>query len=163
MDWQRIIDLLQNPLVRQFIEEVGEILKPRYEDVWLIVTVILCLSPILPIPGIATSYIMVKYYNGGVSIKNKKDRTSLKIKTRELRLKMIDTFSLDELRMLCADLNENYNVIIGENPKTYHFEVVNYFLSRNRIIDLIEYCHKERPHVEWSAFIDYGSIDNDKQ
>ncbi len=69
--------------------------------------------------------------------------------TRPLRETIDQCFNTEELRTLCSDLKVEYDNLPGEGKSSKARELVGYFLRRNRILDLLQVCEKERPNVSW--------------
>ena len=66
-----------------------------------------------------------------------------------MRIRMQDAFNLDELKTLCEDLTVNYENLGGEGLNAKVREIVGYFRRNGRLIDLVDYCRRQRPSVEW--------------
>ena len=66
-----------------------------------------------------------------------------------MRVRMQDAFNLEELKTLCEDLTVNYENLGGEGLNAKVREIVGYFRRNGRLIDLVDYCRRQRPTVEW--------------
>jgi hypothetical protein len=66
-----------------------------------------------------------------------------------MRVRMQDAFNIDELKTLCEDLTVNYENLAGEGLNAKVREIVTYFRRNGRLIDLVDYCRRQRPNVEW--------------
>lgn len=73
--------------------------------------------------------------------------------TEESRRKLLDLinrhFSSDELRVLCFELNIDYEDLPELSKSGKVRELVLYMERRNRISDLLEACKTNRPMVSW--------------
>ncbi len=60
-----------------------------------------------------------------------------------------------DLRIFCADLNEDYNAIVGEGKTVREaaLALVKYFENRGRTGELVERVKREFPSAEWAAVI----------
>lgn len=66
-----------------------------------------------------------------------------------MRVRMQDAFNLEELKTLCEDLTVNFENLAGEGLNAKVREIVAYFRRNGRLIDLVDYCRRQRPIVEW--------------
>jgi hypothetical protein len=66
-----------------------------------------------------------------------------------MRVRMQDAFNLEELKTLCEDLTVNYENLAGEGLNAKVREIVGYFRRSGRLVDLVDYCRRYRPTVEW--------------
>ena len=66
-----------------------------------------------------------------------------------MRVRIQDAFNLDELKTLCEDLTVNYENLAGEGLNAKVREIVGYFRRNGRLVDLVDYCRRYRPSVEW--------------
>lgn len=63
---------------------------------------------------------------------------------------MRGSFSLEEIRGLCASLGVDYEELGGENIRSAKVrELVDYMVRRNRFPDLLEMLTRERPSTPW--------------
>ncbi len=62
---------------------------------------------------------------------------------------MQDAFNLEELKTLCQDLEVIYENLPGEGLNAKAREIVAYFKRNGRLIDLVDYCRRNRPDVDW--------------
>jgi hypothetical protein len=60
-------------------------------------------------------------------------------------------FDLEEIKMLCFELNLDYEDLTGDNKAGKTMSLVLYFNRRNNLFDLIQKLRKERPRVDWDA------------
>jgi hypothetical protein len=67
----------------------------------------------------------------------------------DLRQKLADHFSQDELRILCFDLDVDYEELKGEGKTNKAMELVAYLKRRGRIGELVTTCSELRPNVTW--------------
>lgn len=58
-------------------------------------------------------------------------------------------FSPDELRQLCFALNVEYDDLPGETHTAKTRELVKYMVRRNRFVDLLQECQKQRLFIGW--------------
>lgn len=66
-----------------------------------------------------------------------------------LRHGLVEHFDLSEFRVLCADLNINYDVLDGEGLDDKAVDLVDYMDRRGRIAELVAACRKNRPNAAW--------------
>ncbi len=66
-----------------------------------------------------------------------------------LRHGLVEHFDLSEFRVLCADLDVNYDVLDGEGLDDKAVDLVDYMDRRGRIEDLVAACRKNRPNASW--------------
>ena len=72
----------------------------------------------------------------------------------QLRKQMIEYFNLDDLQNLCWDLGIAYEEFGGGGMSAKVRELLGYCVRNGRIPDLLDYCRRERGHIDWP------SIDN---
>lgn len=60
-------------------------------------------------------------------------------------------FDLEEIKVLCFDLNVDYEELKGENKAGKTMSLVLYFNRRSKLFSLIQKCKEERPLVNWDA------------
>lgn len=78
------------------------------------------------------------------------EETALTISFFEgMRVQMQDAFNLEDLKTLCQDLNISYENLGGEGLNAKVREIVGDFKRNGRLIDLVDYCRRNRPKVEW--------------
>ena len=74
---------------------------------------------------------------------------------RELRGKMVISFSEDELEELCLALDIEVEIHIKKSDREtrgdFALAIIRLLKRYNRLPSLIEYCHQERPHIDWRA------------
>jgi hypothetical protein len=58
-------------------------------------------------------------------------------------------FSLNDIVGVCWDLGIDYDEIIGTNKETKIKNLIDYFVRRNRLQELISYCVAIRPNATW--------------
>lgn len=79
----------------------------------------------------------------------------------QLRQLLTTHFDLEELRMLCFDLDVDYDDLRGEGKTNKARELVAYLGRRGRIAELVFVCSQLRPNVSWpdmsSAISDISS------
>lgn len=66
-----------------------------------------------------------------------------------MRVLMQTAFNLEEVKTLCQDLNVNYDNISGEGLNAKAREIVADFKRNGRLVDLVDYCRRNRPAVDW--------------
>ena len=72
----------------------------------------------------------------------------------QLRQKLDDHFSLDELRTLCFDIGVDYEVLVGSSGKSeLTRSLIAYLARRGTLHELIQICQKLRPRVAWAEYI----------
>ena len=69
---------------------------------------------------------------------------------RALRLGMSDTFSTDELKVVCFDLGIKYDSLPGEGLETKVVELIGYAQRRGRLQDVVAYVQQARPNLKLS-------------
>src|SRR5215210_9147157 len=68
----------------------------------------------------------------------------------EMRVRMQNAFSLNDLKTLCHDLNVSYeNIPGGEILSAKAREIIADFKRNGRLADLVDYCRRNSPRVEW--------------
>ncbi len=70
---------------------------------------------------------------------------------RRLRYGLVEHFDLSEFRMLCADLNVNYDVLDGEGLDDKAVDLVDTMDRHGRIAELVAACRQSRPNASWSG------------
>jgi hypothetical protein len=73
------------------------------------------------------------------------------IDTTKLRQWLVEQFSLEELKTLCADLHVKYDVLPGEDLESKARELIAYLGRRNRLPELAAICAQLRPPVSVGA------------
>jgi hypothetical protein len=72
---------------------------------------------------------------------------------RELVNKLVKSFSLEELEELCFGVNieveEHIKLSERETRSDFARAIVLHLKRRNQLPTLIQYCRKERAHIEW--------------
>ncbi len=69
---------------------------------------------------------------------------------KNLARKLINSFKIEELEQLCFELDIKYqNLPNRDILSSLAREIIGYLDRRQRLSDLIEYCQRERPHVDW--------------
>ncbi|MFQ5435784.1 MAG: hypothetical protein ACE5FD_12980, partial [Anaerolineae bacterium] len=58
-------------------------------------------------------------------------------------------FNLEELKVLCFDLDINYENLAGQTLAAKSRELVNYCQRHNLLADLLAACQESRPEVDW--------------
>jgi len=69
----------------------------------------------------------------------------------ELRQKLAHHFNQDELRILCFDLDVDYEELRGEVKTSKAMELVAHLRRRGRIGELLATCSELRPNVVWPS------------
>ncbi|MCB9419181.1 MAG: AAA family ATPase [Ardenticatenaceae bacterium] len=67
----------------------------------------------------------------------------------DLRLKINDYFSVDELRTLCFDLYVDYVGLPGDGKIEKILELISYLERRGRLEELLSRCRQVRSNVSW--------------
>ena len=78
---------------------------------------------------------------------------------RELRLRIIRHFNLDELRFLASDLSVDWDALAGETKQRKAQELIEYLSRRKELGKLIALIKHERPSIEWPGFPDGTVVD----
>jgi outer membrane protein assembly factor BamB len=68
---------------------------------------------------------------------------------RELRTRMDELFSLDEIDLLFRDLGYDPDDLEKRSKEPRLGEILLYVQRRGRLPDLVMLCQKERPHIQW--------------
>src|SRR4030065_207235 len=68
-----------------------------------------------------------------------------------LRKTIVEAFNTDELRLLCAELNIDYENLGSGGKEIIVLELINYLDRRGNIDELLKYCQRERPGYAWPA------------
>lgn len=69
-----------------------------------------------------------------------------------LRRLITTFFDITDLRLLCFDLQLDYESIGGgEDKRLKVVELISYLEKRERLMELIAKCEEMRPHLEWRA------------
>ncbi len=66
-----------------------------------------------------------------------------------LRQLIANHFDLEEIKMLCFDLNVDYENLTGDNKAGKTMSLVLYFNRRDNLFGLIQKLREERPRVDW--------------
>ena len=71
----------------------------------------------------------------------------------QLRRQMAESFSLDDVRSLCFDLNVNFDELphAGLTPKVR--DLILLMKQNGRLAELLTAVAKARPHVEWPDLV----------
>lgn len=78
---------------------------------------------------------------------------------RELRLRIIKHFNLDELKLLTSDLSVDWDALVGETKHRKTHELIEYLSRRKELGKLIAQIKHERPSIEWPGFPDGTMVD----
>ncbi len=70
-----------------------------------------------------------------------------------------DTFNLEEFRDLCFRLGVKYDNLRGDNLSARIRDLVETMYRRRRLGDLLNFCARLRPHVEWPDQSDPVGLD----
>ena len=78
---------------------------------------------------------------------------------REFRKLLIETFSIEEIKMLCFDLSIPYDDLAGDglSPKINSLLVSSYKLGN--LSELLTYLDEERPKVSWPTLEELEAFD----
>jgi len=68
---------------------------------------------------------------------------------KQLRKQVAEYFNLNDLQNLCWDLGIPYEELGGDKLSAKVRGLLGICWRNGRIADLLAYCRKERPHVEW--------------
>lgn len=71
---------------------------------------------------------------------------------RELRQMINNNFNLDELQMLCFDLNIAYDDLQGKSKPEKIRELIIYCERRELLPELVRLCQELRPNADWPVF-----------
>ncbi len=66
-----------------------------------------------------------------------------------LREKIAETYNLDEIRLLCAPLNVDYDELAGDTKSLKIESLVTFMQRRGRMDKLITWLEQDRPHSNW--------------
>jgi hypothetical protein len=69
----------------------------------------------------------------------------------ELRRRLVQHFSDNDLRSLCQDLAVDYEQLPGQGSEAKARELIAWLEQRDRLADLRAAAAHERPHVAWGA------------
>jgi nucleoside phosphorylase len=69
----------------------------------------------------------------------------------KLRQNLSETFSDNELRDLCIDMDVDYESLPGEGKSAKARELIAYCERRGRLPELVTKCYELRPNVAWSV------------
>ncbi|MCB9420751.1 MAG: hypothetical protein H6667_13170 [Ardenticatenaceae bacterium] len=67
-----------------------------------------------------------------------------------IRKQLVEYFNNSELQELCFQLDVDYEIINGENKLDKARELLTYLNRRNRMPELVAYCQRERPSIQWN-------------
>ena len=73
-------------------------------------------------------------------------------KLTHLRKLLIDSFDLEELRLLCFDLGLDYEELAGKTKSTKMQDLVTYLQRRGELQRLLDAVKSQRPNVDWPDF-----------
>lgn len=68
-----------------------------------------------------------------------------------LRKLLVNSFDLEELRVLCFDMGVEYEDLAGKTKTTKMQDLIQYLKRRGRLQQLIDAAAEERPNVNWPA------------
>jgi hypothetical protein len=77
-----------------------------------------------------------------------KDETERQ-KLIRLRKLLIDSFNLEELRILCFDLDFDYEELAGTTKTTRIHDFIMHLKRHGKLQQLLDEVSKQRPHVDW--------------
>jgi hypothetical protein len=66
-----------------------------------------------------------------------------------LRQVLVNYFDENELETLCYDLGIDYQDLPGDGKTKKTIELVKHFARRGKTAELIDYCSRQRPNLEW--------------
>lgn len=67
----------------------------------------------------------------------------------DLRRGIVESFNVNELRNLCADLGVEYESLDGEGLESKVRELISYLNRRGQLPELVAYCVTARPNYAW--------------
>lgn len=70
----------------------------------------------------------------------------------KLRHNLVDTFNTEELKTLCSEISVDYDDLGNHGKHAIIRELVDYLRRRGELKNLINYCSKARPHINWGPF-----------
>jgi hypothetical protein len=68
----------------------------------------------------------------------------------QLRITIDNSFSREDLRVMCFDLNVDFDNLSGETKSEKIAALLNQFDRRGREAVLLDYLLKEKPEIEWT-------------
>lgn len=71
----------------------------------------------------------------------------------KLREAINDSFSMDEIHLLCFDLLVNYDELSGNTKSQKVVALIQSLTRRGRLNELFLICEKNRPHIHWAELI----------
>ena len=69
---------------------------------------------------------------------------------KELRQIITDHFSISDLQTLCFDLGIDYEDLHSNGKTDFARKLIEHCKRNGRVKDLLDYCIKVRPHIEWN-------------
>ncbi len=75
------------------------------------------------------------------------------IDTAELRQKVEGLFATYELRLLCSDLKLPYDNLVDSKKSIFALNIVEHCERRDRLVELLNYCQRKCPHVDWQSIV----------
>jgi len=88
------------------------------------------------------------------SMPSQKFSNDLQVKLRELMMK---NFNFDEIKVLCQDIEVDFDNITGSNKETKILELIKYVERRSELGELIRAVSKARPKVDWLTELGHES------
>ncbi len=70
-----------------------------------------------------------------------------------LRNLLVKSYNLSELQDLCFNLHVDDEILGGTNKPDKARELLSYLDRRDRILELIQVCQRERPNREWNLVL----------
>lgn len=67
-----------------------------------------------------------------------------------LRKQIVSVFNTEELKTACFDLHISYDSLAGEGLDGKVRELIGYCLRRGFLVQLIQHCAEQRPHLTWN-------------
>ena len=65
------------------------------------------------------------------------------------RRPIVESFSIDDLKVLCTELGIDFQNIPGESKEIKALELINYQKNRGQLAELLQYCIANRPNYLW--------------
>lgn len=78
---------------------------------------------------------------------------------RALRRSMVESFSLAELRLVCSDLDIEYENVPGDTRETKVNELIEYVRRRGRVQDLVAVVQEARPNLKLTYSAQMVTVD----
>ncbi|MBK8905346.1 MAG: hypothetical protein IPM53_29455 [Anaerolineaceae bacterium] len=95
---------------------------------------------------------MIAWIHKEKAVVSPNDSTPIKQLTR-LREGIIDTFNLEEVRLLVFDLGENYDDLRGETISAKIQALLEHLERKHRIPVLLNHLKQKRPDADWDSYL----------